>query len=72
MLASALSCVALYGYMTMCLADSKQQWQVLQKPGRAVALAVGGAEEALLSRPRTLDLVLKKRQGFVRIAVQAG
>lgn len=56
----------------MPLADSKQQWQVLQKPGRAVALAVGGAEEALLSRPRTLDLVLKKRQGFVRIAVQAG
>lgn len=37
-----------------------------------MALAVGGAEESLLSRPRTLDLVLKKRQGFVRIAVQAG
>lgn len=37
-----------------------------------MALAVGGAEESLLSRPRTLDLVLKKRQGFVRIALQSG
>ncbi|KAL3147396.1 diacylglycerol O-acyltransferase 1 [Trebouxia sp. C0009 RCD-2024] len=46
--------------------------KVLQKPGRAVALAVGGAEESLLSCPRTMELVLKKRQGFVRIAVQAG
>ena len=46
--------------------------QVLKKPGRAVALAVGGAEESLLSRPHTLDLVLKKRQGFIRIALQTG
>jgi len=46
--------------------------QVLRKPGRAVALAVGGAKESLLSRPHTLDLVLKKRQGFIRIALQTG
>ena len=46
--------------------------QVLEKPGRAVGLAVGGAEESLLSRPRTFDLLLKKRQGFVRIALQSG
>ncbi|DBB00365.1 hypothetical protein WJX82_002505 [Trebouxia sp. C0006] len=46
--------------------------KVLKKPGRAVALAVGGAEESLLSRPHTLDLVLKKRQGFIRIALQTG
>ncbi len=45
---------------------------MLKKPGRAVALAVGGAEESLLSRPHTLDLVLKKRQGFIRIALQTG
>ena len=45
---------------------------MLRKPGRAVALAVGGAEESLLSRPCTLNLVLKKRQGFVRIALQTG
>ena len=44
----------------------------MKKPGRAVALAVGGAEESLLSRPHTLDLVLKKRQGFIRIALQTG
>lgn len=46
--------------------------QVLGQPGRAVALAVGGAEESLLSQPHTLDLVLKKRQGFVRLALEAG
>ena len=46
--------------------------QVLKKPGRAVALAVGGAEESLLSRPHTLDLVVKKRQGFIRVALQTG
>ena len=46
--------------------------QVLKKPGRAIALAVGGATESLLSRPHTLDLVLKKRQGFIRIALQTG
>ena len=45
---------------------------MLKKPGRAVALAVGGAEESLLSRPHTLDLVLKKRQGFIRVALQTG
>ena len=46
--------------------------QVLKKPGRAVALAVGGAEESLLSKPHTLDLVLKKRLGFAKLAVQTG
>lgn len=45
---------------------------MLKKPGKAIALAVGGAEESLLSRPHTLDLVLKKRQGFIRIALQTG
>lgn len=56
----------------MIPATNSKAMQVLQKPGRAVALAVGGAEESLLSCPRTMELVLKKRQGFVRIAVQAG
>ncbi len=31
-------------------------------PCRAILLAVGGAEEALLSRKGTFDLVLKKRK----------
>lgn len=37
-----------------------------------MGLAVGGAEESLLSKPGTFDLVLKKRQGFIRIALQSG
>lgn len=40
--------------------------------GQAILLAVGGAQEALLSRPGTYDLVLSKRKGFVRIALQTG
>lgn len=41
-------------------------------PGQCVALVVGGAEESILSRPRTNDLVLKKRKGFVKIALETG
>jgi hypothetical protein len=54
-------------------ASKKTLLKVLnKKPGRAILLAVGGAEEALLSRKGTFDLVLKKRKGFVRIALQTG
>ncbi|CCW70963.1 unnamed protein product [Phytomonas sp. Hart1] len=40
--------------------------------GESVLLVLGGSEEAGLSRPRTNDLVLKKRKGFVKIALQEG
>ncbi len=42
-------------------ADAATLRRVLRKPGRAVMLAVGGAEEALLARPGRNDLVLNKR-----------
>ena len=35
-------------------------------------LAIGGADEALHAAPGTCDLVLKRRKGFVRVAVQTG
>lgn len=38
----------------------------------SVGLVVGGGREALLARPGALDLVLNKRRGFVRLALQAG
>lgn len=41
-------------------------------PGESVLLVVGGAQESLLSRPHTNHLVLHKRKGFVRIALQSG
>eukprot|EP00879_Flechtneria_rotunda_P031230 GHRR01034097.1.p1 GENE.GHRR01034097.1~~GHRR01034097.1.p1 ORF type:complete len:270 (+),score=57.66 GHRR01034097.1:214-1023(+) len=40
--------------------------------GQAILLAVGGAQESLLAKPGTYDLILNKRKGFVRIALQTG
>jgi hypothetical protein len=40
--------------------------------GRAVILIVGGAAEALKCKPRTYNILLKKRKGFVRIALKNG
>lgn len=38
----------------------------------AVMLMVGGAQEALHSRPNNFTLVLKERKGFVKIALRTG
>lgn len=40
--------------------------------GRATAIIVGGAAEALESRPGIYRILLKKRKSFVRIALQNG
>jgi 2-acylglycerol O-acyltransferase 2 len=40
--------------------------------GQAIMLAVGGAAESLHARPGTFDLVLGRRKGFVRIALESG
>jgi len=45
---------------------------VLSKSGNAVAVVVGGADEAQLTEPHTMRLVLNKRKGFVREALIAG
>ncbi|KAJ3148040.1 diacylglycerol O-acyltransferase 1 [Geranomyces michiganensis] len=41
-------------------------------PGRSAAIVVGGADEALLAYPHTNDLVLNRRKGFVKVAIQTG
>ncbi|KAI8912685.1 diacylglycerol acyltransferase [Gorgonomyces haynaldii] len=41
-------------------------------PGNAVMIVVGGAREALVSKPGTNDLILLKRQGFIKIALMNG
>lgn len=43
-----------------------------QRPGSAVFLAVGGAAESLLTQPGCMDLILLRRKGFVRLALEAG
>ncbi|OLL26212.1 Diacylglycerol O-acyltransferase 2B [Neolecta irregularis DAH-3] len=41
-------------------------------PGNAITIVVGGAQESLLSKPGTLNLVLRKRRGFIKLAIRTG
>jgi 2-acylglycerol O-acyltransferase 2 len=40
--------------------------------GRAITIVVGGAAESLDAKPHSLRLVLKRRKGFVKIAIRTG
>ena len=40
--------------------------------GNAVVLVVGGAEESLEARPGAYNLTLKRRKGFVKLALRTG
>ncbi|KAK4869392.1 hypothetical protein LT330_006392 [Penicillium expansum] len=40
--------------------------------GRAITIVVGGARESLNARPNSLRLVLKRRKGFVKLAIRTG
>lgn len=40
--------------------------------GNVLAIAVGGAQEALDARPGAFTLLLKNRKGFVRLAIEHG
>ncbi|KAI9483885.1 MAG: diacylglycerol acyltransferase-domain-containing protein [Benjaminiella poitrasii] len=39
-------------------------------PGRSIVIVVGGAAESLNARPGIADLVLRKRLGFIRLAIK--
>jgi 2-acylglycerol O-acyltransferase 2 len=41
-------------------------------PPNAIAIVIGGAAESLSAHPGTADLTLKKRFGFIKIALQEG
>nr|XP_031861443.1 uncharacterized protein CI109_003047 [Kwoniella shandongensis]KAA5528515.1 hypothetical protein CI109_003047 [Kwoniella shandongensis] len=43
-----------------------------QGPGSAITIVIGGAAESLSAHPGTADLTLKKRFGFVKMAIKAG
>lgn len=46
---------------------------ILKKgPGQAITIVVGGAAESLSAHPGTADLTLKKRYGFVKVAIKRG
>lgn len=40
--------------------------------GRAVTIVVGGARESLEAQPHNVRLILKRRKGFVKLAVRTG
>ncbi|KAF4555245.1 Diacylglycerol acyltransferase-like protein [Elsinoe fawcettii] len=40
--------------------------------GRAITIVVGGARESLDAQPNSLRLVLKRRKGFVKLAIRTG
>ncbi|KAB8232518.1 diacylglycerol O-acyltransferase 1 [Aspergillus alliaceus] len=40
--------------------------------GRAITIVIGGARESLDALPNTLRLVLKRRKGFIKLAIRTG
>lgn len=44
----------------------------LLSAGKSVTITVGGSTESLLTQPGRYDLVLRRRRGFVRCALQTG
>lgn len=53
-------------------AVSKRGITNLFRRGKSCVVVVGGAEEALFAKPRSADLVLKNRMGFVAMAIRNG
>jgi hypothetical protein len=51
---------------------SKQAIINILNRGKSVVIAIGGGSESLLSAPTKYDLILNRRKGFVRCAVQTG
>lgn len=39
-------------------------------PGRSIVIVIGGAAESLNARPGIADLTLKRRLGFIRLAIK--
>lgn len=42
------------------------------KQGFSLAIVVGGAQESLLARPESTEIVLQKRKGFIKLALETG
>jgi len=60
-------------HMGICSVSKKSCSNILsQGPGSSITIVVGGAAESLGAHPGTADLVLLKRFGFIKIAIQHG
>ncbi|TKY89588.1 hypothetical protein EX895_001373 [Sporisorium graminicola] len=59
--------------MGICSVSKRSCEAILQKgKGNAIAIVVGGASESLAAHPGTADLTLRRRLGFIKIAIRNG
>lgn len=59
--------------MGICSVSMKSCSNILkQGPGSALTIVVGGAAESLSAHPGTNDLTLKRRMGFLKLAIRSG
>jgi 2-acylglycerol O-acyltransferase 2 len=57
----------------LCSVSKKSVETILTKgPGHSCTIVVGGASEALYAFPGTANLVLKRRMGFIKMAIKTG
>jgi 2-acylglycerol O-acyltransferase 2 len=59
--------------MGLCSVSKRSCERILRKgKGHAITIVVGGASESLSAHPGTADLTLRRRLGFIKIAVRNG
>jgi 2-acylglycerol O-acyltransferase 2 len=57
----------------MCSVSKPSCASILSKgAGSSITIVVGGAAESLAAHPGTADLTLKKRMGFIKMALTHG
>lgn len=57
----------------MCSVSMKSCQAILRRgPGSTLTIVVGGAAESLAARPGTADLTLRRRLGFIKLAMRNG
>ncbi|CAE6418493.1 unnamed protein product [Rhizoctonia solani] len=60
-------------HLGICSVSKRSCANILKRgAGEAICIVIGGAAESLSAQPGTADLTLKRRLGFVKIAMQHG
>ncbi|KAH9967142.1 DAGAT-domain-containing protein [Russula dissimulans] len=60
-------------FLGVCSVSKRSCERILRKGnGSAIAIVVGGAAESLSAHPGTADLTLRKRLGFIKLAIREG
>ncbi|KAF7357016.1 DAGAT-domain-containing protein [Mycena venus] len=59
--------------MGICSVSKRSCSNILKRgPGSAITIVVGGAAESLSAQPGTADLTLRRRLGFIKLAIRHG